>query len=56
MGQHLVCYCLLLCYAAVDMKVMEDYSTSSFIFVFVRFACKVGYPKKLLPDAAEPTC
>ena len=27
------------------MKVMEDYSTSSFILAFVRFACKVRYPK-----------
>ena len=30
------------------MKVMEDYSTSSFILEFVRFSCKVGYPKKLI--------
>ena len=38
---------------AVDLKVMEDYSTNSFILAFVRFACKVGYPKKLLPDAGS---
>ena len=38
---------------AVDMKVMEDYSTSSFILGFVRFSCKVGYPKKLMPDVGS---
>ena len=37
----------------VDMKVMEEYSTSSFILAFVIFACKVGYPKELLPDAGS---
>ena len=31
----------------------EDYSTSSFILAFIRFSCKVGYPKKLLPDAGS---
>ena len=29
---------------------MEDYSTTTFIQVFRRFSCEVGYPKKLLPD------
>ena len=38
---------------AVDIKVMEDYSTSSFVLAFIRFSCKVGYPKKLLPDAGS---
>ena len=38
---------------AVDIKVTEDYSTSSFILAFIRFSCKVGYPKKLLPDAGS---
>ena len=38
---------------AVDIKVMEDYSTSSFILGFVRFSCKVGYPKNLMPDAGS---
>ena len=38
---------------AVDVKLMEDYSTTSFILAFVRFSCKVGYPKKLLPDAGS---
>ena len=38
---------------AVDIKVCEDYSTSSFVLAFIRFSCKVGYPKKLLPDAGS---
>ena len=38
---------------AVDIKIMEDYSTDSFILAFVRFSCKVGFPKKLLPDAGS---
>ena len=29
---------------------MEDYSTTSFFLGFIRFACKVGYPKMLMPD------
>ena len=29
---------------------MEDYSSSSFIAAFIRFACRVGYPKHLMPD------
>ena len=39
--------------SAVDIRVMEDYSTNSFILSFVRFSCKYGYPKKLLPDAGS---
>lgn len=35
---------------AIDVKTMEDYTTESFILAFTRFACKVGYPKKLMPD------
>ena len=38
---------------AVDIKVAEDYSTSSFILAFIRFSCKVGYPRKVLPDAGS---
>ena len=38
---------------AMDIKVTEDYSTSSFILAFIRFACKVIYPKKLLVDAGS---
>jgi hypothetical protein len=35
---------------AVDIKVMEDYSTDSFILAFIRFSCRYGYPCSLLPD------
>ena len=38
---------------AVDIKVAEDYTTTSFIQAFIRFSCKVGYPRKLLPDAGS---
>ena len=44
------CCCIT---GAVDIKVMEDYSTCSFVLAFTRFSCKVGYPKKLLPDAGS---
>lgn len=30
---------------------LEDYSTDSFVLAFIRFSCKVGYPKKVFPDA-----
>ena len=35
---------------ATDCKVMEDYSTDSFVLAFIRFACRYGYPCKLYPD------
>ena len=38
---------------AVDLKVTEDYTTDSFILAFTRFSDKVGYPRKLLPDAGS---
>ena len=38
---------------AVDCKIMEDYSTDSFLLAFVRFSCRFGYPKRLLPDAGS---
>ena len=44
-----VFYC---CTGAVDVKVKEDYSTTSSVLAFVRFSCKVGYPKPL-PDAGS---
>ena len=34
----------------IDVRVMEDYSTISFIQGFIRFSCRYGYPKFLLPD------
>ena len=36
--------------SAIDIKTMQDYSTESFLLAFVRFACRYGYPKFLLPD------
>ena len=36
--------------ATVSIKVMEDYSTASFISAFVRFAADSGYPKHLQID------
>ena len=38
---------------AVDVRVTEDYTTEAFILGFIRFSCKVGYPRKLLPDAPD---
>ena len=35
---------------AIDCLIMEDYSTDSFLLAFTRFACRFGYPKRLLPD------
>ena len=35
---------------AIDIKVMEGYTTSAFILGFKRFASRAGYPKILLPD------
>ena len=46
-------YILIFCCCttgAINLKVMEDYSTSAFILGFIRFSCSVGYPKMLLPD------
>ena len=36
--------------SATKIKVMEDYSTTAFIQSFTRFACDVGYPKRVLAD------
>ena len=35
---------------SVDCKVLEDYSTDAFILAFIRFSCRYGYPRSLLPD------
>ena len=29
---------------------MEDYSAEAFHLAFIRFGCRVGYPKLLMPD------
>lgn len=39
--------------STTSIKVMEDYSTQSFIQSFTRFSCDVGYPKTLLVDAGS---
>ena len=35
---------------AIDIRVLEDYSTDAFVQGFIRFTCRVGYPRYLLPD------
>ena len=35
---------------AVDCRVMEDYTTDSFVLAFSRFGCRFGYPKMMMPD------
>ena len=35
---------------ATDCRIMEDYSAEGFLMAFIRFSCRYGYPKKLLPD------
>ena len=35
---------------AVDVRLMDDYSTDSFILAFIRFSCRYGYPRWVLPD------
>ena len=35
---------------AIDIRVLEDYSTDAFVQGFIRFSCRVGYPRYLLPD------
>ena len=39
--------------SVTSIKVMEDYSAHAFIQAFIRFACEVGYPKKLLIDGGS---
>ena len=36
--------------SATKIKTMESYSTTAFIQSFTRFACDMGYPKRLLVD------
>ncbi len=38
---------------ATDCKILEDYSTDSFILAFIRFSCRYGYPSKLYPDSGS---
>ena len=34
----------------INIKVMGDYSTTTFFQAFTRISCEVGYPKKLSPN------
>ena len=34
----------------IDICVLDDYSTDSVVLGFIRFACRFGYPKYVLPD------
>ena len=36
--------------STVSIKIMDSYSSTSFIQAVIRLACEVGYPKKLYPD------
>ena len=38
----------------INIKVMEDYSTTAFIQAFTRFSCEVGYPQKALTRRRKP--
>ena len=35
---------------SVNIKLLEDYTTSGFLLSFTRFACEVGYPKLMMID------
>ena len=35
---------------AVDIRLMDDYSTDSFILSFIRFSCRFGYSRWVLPE------
>lgn len=36
--------------SAVNIKVMDDYTATSFIQAFTKFSCDHGYPKRLMCD------
>ena len=38
---------------AIDIRTMEDYSSDSVVMAFIRFSCRYGYPKYVLPDAGS---
>ena len=38
---------------AVDIRAMNDYSTDSVVMAFIRFSCRYGFPKYLLPDSGS---
>ena len=47
------CYFVVFCCSAtgaVDIKIMADYTTDAFVFAFIRFSTRYGFPCSLLPD------
>ena len=46
---YLVVFCCATT-STTNIKVMDDYSTPSFIQAYIRLSSEVGYPKTLLPD------
>ena len=42
------------CMSTKSAKIMDDYSTKSFIQSFIRFSCEFGYPKFMLMDEGIP--
>ena len=34
----------------IDTRIMENYTAAAFILAFVRFSCRFGYPKMVMPD------
>ena len=39
--------------SAINIKMMDDYSTDSFIMSFTRFACDHGFPRKIFCDSGS---
>ena len=39
--------------SATNIKTMDDSTTGAFLQAFTRFACEVGYPKRVLADAGS---
>ena len=35
---------------AVDCRVLKNYTVDAFMLAFIRFSCRFGYPKVLMPD------
>ena len=45
----LIVYCCIST-STTNIKVMDDYSAQAFIQAFIRFSCKVGYPRFMVTD------
>ena len=48
----LVVFCCCIT-STTSIKVMDDYSTDSFVQTFTRFACDVGFPRKIMCDSVS---